>query len=107
HEAIRGKTVFFGVTALSAARDRLRNPYGDQVPGVEVHAQAYETIARGKFLTPASDGLELILCALIAILAGVIFAFRSGWQAYSLGAILIGAAIWLPVAFFRRDIVFP
>jgi signal transduction histidine kinase len=107
HEAIRGKVVFLGVTALSAARDRLVNPYQEAVPGVEVHAQAYETLARGEFLMPARNSTELVICAAIAIVAGLIFALRSGWQAYGLGAVLIAAVIYLPVAFFRRDIVFP
>jgi signal transduction histidine kinase len=107
HDALRGKVVFFGVTALSAARDRLVNPFGQEVPGVEVHAQAYETLARGRFLVPARGDVELILCALLAIAAGVIFAFRSGWQAYVLGALVIAVSIWIPFLFFHRDTVFP
>jgi len=35
---IRGKAVFFGVTALSAARDRVLNPYRVTISGVEAHA---------------------------------------------------------------------
>ena len=37
-EQLRGKVVFLGITALSAARDRLVNPMGESVSGVEVHA---------------------------------------------------------------------
>jgi signal transduction histidine kinase len=106
-EAISGKVVFFGITALSAARDRRVTPYGQEVPGVEVHAHAYETLARGKFLTASRGDTELMICALIAILAGLIFALRSGWQAYTLGALLIAGSFWMPVEFFRHDIVFP
>ncbi len=104
--AIRGKTVFLGVTALGV-HDRALTPYGRDAPGPEIHAQAFETMTRGKFLTPARNDLELFLCALIAIAAGLIFALRSGWQAYVLGALLIAAAVWTPVEFFRHDIVFP
>ena len=107
HEKLRGKTVFFGVTALSAARDRLVNPFGQEVPGVEAHAQAFETIARGKFLESARDNTVLMVCGLIAIFAGLIFALRSGWQAYTLGAVLIAGAFWMPFRFFREGIVFP
>jgi signal transduction histidine kinase len=106
-DEIRGKTVFFGITALSAARDRLVNPFAREVPGVEVHQIAYETIARKQFLTPARDDTELLTCALIAAVAGLIFAFRSGWQSYTLGALLIISSIAIPFGFFARDIVFP
>ena len=63
---LRGKTVFLGVTALSAARDRLLNPYGQNVPGVEVHAHAFETMARGDFLQHSGDLAPLGLSILFA-----------------------------------------
>jgi signal transduction histidine kinase len=104
--AIRGKTVFVGVTALGV-HDTALTPSGREVPGAEVHAQAFETMERGKFLVSARNDVEVFLCALIAIAAGLIFALRSGWQAYVLGALLIAGAFWMPFQFFRHDIVFP
>jgi signal transduction histidine kinase len=106
-EMLRGKTVFLGITALSAAHDRPVNPFGEEVPGVAIHAQAFETLAHGRFITHARDGTVLMVCSLIAILAGLIFMVRSGWQAYTLGALLIGAAFWLPFPLMRNDIDFP
>src|SRR5690606_24966953 len=47
-QQVRGKVVFIGVTAQSAARDRLMTPMGDMMSGVEMHAQAYETLSRGR-----------------------------------------------------------
>src|SRR5206468_8830083 len=84
---LRGKTVFLGVTALSAAHDRLVNPYGQNVPGVAVHAHAFETMARGRFLTPARDVTVLALCALFAAGAGLTFMLLSGWLGYACGVI--------------------
>lgn len=104
---LRGKTVFVGVTALSAARDRVWTPYGQQVSGVEIHAQAYETIARGRFLTPARPSMVVAICVLFATSAGLIFGLRSGWQAYALAAILLALAHWTPVEFFHHNQVFP
>ncbi|MGH9559193.1 MAG: CHASE2 domain-containing protein [Bryobacteraceae bacterium] len=104
-DELRGKTVFLGVTA-SGAHDRPIGPFGE-IPGVEMNAQAYETIARGQFLTRARPFTVPLICALFAIAAGLIFAFRSGWQAYILGAALLIAAHMTPVEFFRRDVVFP
>jgi signal transduction histidine kinase len=105
-EMIRGKTVFVGVTALGV-HDSALTPYGREVPGPEIHAQAFETIARGRFLVAARNDVEFLLCAAIAVGAGLIFALRSGWQAYTLGGVLIAGAAWMPFQFFRYDVVFP
>lgn len=104
---LRGKTVFLGVTALSAARDRLLNPYGQNVPGVEVHAHAFETMARGRFLRRASNLLPVGLSLLFAAGAGVAFALLSGWMAYGAAALVLMGAHVVPVVFFRQGIVFP
>lgn len=106
-DMLRGKTVFIGVTALSAAHDRLVNPYGDNVPGVAVHAHAFETMARGRFMRPASDLARLAVCGMFAIAAAFIFAWRSGWLAYGLGVVLLAAAHWTPIGFFQHGVVFP
>jgi signal transduction histidine kinase len=103
----KGKVVFIGVTALSAARDRLVNPYGQDVPGVEIHADAFETMAQGQFLTPASDAFVLACCVLLAIAAGLTFVLRPGWTAYLLAALIVVAAHVLPAVLFRSGIVFP
>lgn len=106
-DRIRGSVVFLGVTALSAAHDRLTNSYSDSVPGVEVHAQAFETIQRGHFMMPADDAYVLGLCLLFAIAAGLIFVFVPGWWAYVVDLLLLGAAVVIPYASFRSDVVFP
>jgi len=104
---IRDKTVFLGITALSAAHDRLVSPAGDDVSGVEVHAQAFETMAKGRFLTRAEGSTVLLVCLGLVTAAGLIFGFLSGWPAYTAGAALLCATMWMPVQFFRHDIVFP
>jgi signal transduction histidine kinase len=106
-DLLRGKTVFVGVTALSAARDRLLNPYGVNVPGVEVHAHAFETMARGDFLRPASNLDSLGLSALFAAAAGLAFAFLPGWTAYAAVLAILVIAHGAPIVFFREGVVFP
>jgi signal transduction histidine kinase len=105
-DKLRAKTVFVGVTAV-AAGDRPVTPYGEVIPGVEMHAHIYETIARNRFLVDARPFSVPLLCALFAILAGLIFDFRSDWLAYVLGAILLAVATALPWQLFRQDIVLP
>jgi signal transduction histidine kinase len=104
---LRGKTIFLGITALSAARDRLVNPYGQNVPGVEVHAHAFETMARGHFLRKAGNLAPLGLSALFAAGAGLAFAFLPGWTAYAAALAILIVAHGAPIVFFREGLVFP
>lgn len=104
---LRGKTVFLGITALSAARDRLLNPYGVNVPGVEVHAHAFETMARGGFLRHAGNLAPLGLSVLFAAGAGLAFALLSGWTAYAVAVVIVVASLAAPILFFGRGVVFP
>lgn len=108
-ERFRGKTVFVGVTAQSAARDRLMTPYasGQPMPGVEIHASAYETLAQGRFLTGVPNSEVLAACALLVAAAGLIFAFLSGWTAYAVGGLLLITAHLLPYLLFTEGTVFP
>src|SRR6202030_2805038 len=78
---LKDKVVFLGVTSLSSG-DRITTPtsaQGHPIPGVEVHAQTFETLERGTFLTDATDGSGLALCVAVAILMALIFALLAGW----------------------------
>ncbi len=105
----RDKVVFIGVTSQSAARDRPLIPtsYGQATSGVEVHAHAYETLAGQQFFTTAGQLPVVGLCALLVTLAGLIFRYRDGWGAYSLGGLLVACAVVLPFVLFSRNVVFP
>jgi len=106
-DKLRGTTVFLGVTALSAARDRLLNPYGVNVPGVEVHAHAFDTMAHGAFLRRAGNVAPLVLSMLFAAGAGLAFALLSGWASYAVAAAIVMIALLAPIVFFSRGLVFP
>jgi signal transduction histidine kinase len=106
---LNDKVVFLGVTSLSSTGDRIATPNGagHPIPGVEVHAQVFETLERGKFLTDASSSAVVSACVLVAILAGLIFAVLSGRMAYLAGAALLVVVHTAPFALFRSGIVFP
>ncbi|MEO5924821.1 MAG: CHASE2 domain-containing protein [Bryobacteraceae bacterium] len=106
-EELRGKTIFLGVTSLSAANDRLRIPSGETIPGVSAHAYAYETIRRGRFLTDASSSTIFAICVALATGAAIIFALLAGWPAYISMLPLLILPLYLPRIFFGYDIVFP
>jgi signal transduction histidine kinase len=105
-ERLKGKAVFIGVTALSGARDRLTTPMGETISGVEIHANAFATLADGRFLTPVSTGVVLLTSLLLVAGAGAAFAFLTGWPAYlaAAGVIVISHAV--PHLAFRSGYVF-
>ena len=106
---LEGQAVFLGVYSSTAARDRVVTPLGDgvRIPGLEVNAQAFETLERGHLLVDASNLSLVAFCAIVALLAGLIFAYSSGLPAYAMGAALLGVAHAVPFLLFQRGIVFP
>jgi signal transduction histidine kinase len=105
----RDKVVFVGVTAQSAADSRHNTPFsgGQPLAGVAIHAATFETLAGGRFLTPSSNLSVVVFCILLAAAAGVTFAYRSGWQSYLIGGVVLAAAHGLPLVLFRSGTVFP
>ncbi|MSV30448.1 MAG: CHASE2 domain-containing protein [Bryobacterales bacterium] len=104
----RDKAVFLGVTAQTATRDRLMTPYsGLPMAGVEIHAQAYETIAQGRFFTPAPGWMELAFCLLLTVASWAAFTFLTGVRAYLSAAGVLASAHVVPYLLFRNGTVFP
>jgi signal transduction histidine kinase len=103
-----GKVVFVGVTAQSEVRDKLATPYSQGVPmaGVEIHANVFETLNSGQFLTDARPTLVLLFCAALAAAAGLAFAYLSGWPSYLVGLLLLAAGHVAPYVFFTHGRVF-
>jgi len=106
---LTGKVVFVGVTSQSQARDRLMTPVSTitPMPGVEIHAHIYETIAQKEYLWPASNVSIVLACLMLAMVTATVFAFLTGWQAYGVGAIQILWAHSLPHLLFQSGIIFP
>jgi signal transduction histidine kinase len=107
-ERFRGQAVFVGVTSISATYDRVATPYGQgRIPGVEVHAQLFETLERGKFFTGASNLSVLGFSIAVGVIAGLIFGFLSGLPAYAMAGVLLAAVTAAPFLLFRQSIVVP
>jgi signal transduction histidine kinase len=106
-EAVKGQAVFIGVTAQTAARDRLMTPFERMMSGVEIHAQAFETLMDGSFLEPVSHLSLLGVCALLTLAAGATFAFLSGWAAYAVGGVVLLVAHAIPHIAFSRGLIIP
>lgn len=108
-ERFRDKVVFAGVTAQTAVRDRWMTPLSGSVsmPGIEIHASAFETFAHGLFLRDAPLWSVVLLCIATVTAAGSIFAFAGGWQANLLALLLLIAVHTLPYAAFTQSVVLP
>jgi signal transduction histidine kinase len=108
-EKFRDKVVFAGVTDQTAVQDRRMTPISDQqqMPGVEIHANVYETLAQRSFLTDVSLTVEVLVCLGLVIAAGATFAFLDGWASNLAATAIFVFANLLPYWLFRRSLVFP
>lgn len=104
-----GKVVFAGVTDQTAVQDRWMTPYSSSVfmPGVEIHANAYETIAHRMFLVDAPP-LVVLACSLaLAMGAGLAYAWASGWLANVLALLVLAGSQATPAVAFAQSVVWP
>ena len=108
-ERFRNKVVFAGVTEQTALQDRRMTPLSDsqQMPGVEIHANVYETLAGKSFLTNVSPSVEVLVCIALVLAGGAVFALLDGWISIVAAALIFVLANFLPYWFFRQNIVFP
>ncbi|MGH9971472.1 MAG: CHASE2 domain-containing protein [Pyrinomonadaceae bacterium] len=120
-EEFRGKYVLVGATAATLG-DHVASPFvhsedasGDQhgtlMPGVEVLANAVNTILRGRFYRETPDWLALFLSALVAAAAVVTLTLAQGrFEAFKQVSALVGlVTLILAVCYlvFTRWVIFP
>ena len=103
-----GKTVFVGVTAQGQVRDVLMTPYsaGKPMPGLEIQANAFETMAQGRFITTAPDHLVVGFALLLAAASGLVFAFFPSWIGAALSVVILAVAHVTPYWAFTQESVF-
>src|SRR4029077_19893712 len=103
-----GKIVFTGVTAQTEMKDRWLTPYSSTpVAGVEILANAFETIAQQRFLSSAPVWAVVAFCVLLTAAAGAAFAWLSDAWAYGIAFCLVALAFAVPYVAFTRNTVFP
>ena len=102
-----GKTVFVGVTSQTE-HDEQFTPYsrGIPMPGVEIHANAFETMAQRLFITDVPDIWVVLFAAALVAAAGLAFRYLPGWGAYLAGALILLAGSATPYIFFTHRRVF-
>ena len=104
-----GKVVFVGVTSLTEVHDRLITPVspGQQETGIEIHADAFETMAQGLFLRDVNGGWLVLFSLGLVVATGLAFRYLPGWSAYAGGLAILVVAHATPYLFFTHRLVFP
>jgi signal transduction histidine kinase len=107
--AFAGKVVFVGVTALTEVQDRLMTPVlqGPKETGIEIHADAFETMAQGLFIRDVRGGWVVLFSLALVVATGLAFRYLPGWWAYAGGLAILAFAHAAPYVFFTRRLVFP
>lgn len=104
------KIVIIGVTALGYG-DVYWTPLGQPMPGVEIHAQAMNTILSGQFIKPVSSLTTDLLVIIFSLVVGLItLRLRVLWSAVSTLLIAAGyclAAIYLMDRGLLADLFHP
>ena len=98
-----GKVVFAGVTAQTE-HDRLFSPYSNGTPtsGIEINADAFETMASGQFITDVDSWLVLLWALALVAASGAAFRYLPGWAAYAAAILILAAASAAPYVFFTH-----
>ena len=111
--AFTGKVVFAGVTSQTAVKDWQFTPYSTRQPmvGIEIHANAFETIAQGLFLTDAPSSAVFGFSLLLVVALGFACSRFAGRRAIALAAGILAAGIvaaahLTPYWLFTRHTVF-
>jgi signal transduction histidine kinase len=106
---LQGKTVFVGLTAVTALHDRLFTPKDFKIPtsGIEINAEAFETMAQGLFITWVSDVNVWLFSLALLIAAGLSFRYLPGWWAYAGGLAVLAASVITPYVFFTYLRILP
>lgn len=106
---LKDKVVFVGITAQSASPDRHMTPMsnGVSMAGVEIHANAFETLVEGRILRAGSNISSILLALIFCAAAGAAFWFLQPVQAYVTAAVLLLLSLVAPFLAFRAGLVFP
>jgi signal transduction histidine kinase len=100
------KVVFAGVTAQGLG-DRWVTPYSNarDMPGIEMNASLYETLAQRRFLVDASWAAVMLGCLALATAAAFAFYLSAGWPSNLAAVGVVIASQLLPAFAFSRSVV--
>jgi signal transduction histidine kinase len=103
-----GKVAFVGVTDVTQVHDGLQTPLNPEylTPGIVIHANAFETMAQGLFITDVGPAWVLLFSLLLLAATGLSFRYLPGWWAYAGAILVLTVAHLTPYFFFEHRRVF-
>lgn len=106
---VRDRVVFVGVVVAGGLDQFLMTPYsyGQAMTGVEINANAFETLAGGAFLRTISPSTVLLTCICTALVFVLIFRLLRGRTALAVAAACLVGIHALPFVLFLADWVLP
>jgi adenylate cyclase len=100
---VKGKVVLIGITATGEG-DLFSTPSG-QMYGVEVHANAVDTILTGRFLTESGSGITLLAILLPAVICSILLPRLTLKKGGLLTIVLLGAFIGVMFICFDKGYI--
>ena len=102
---VRDRVVFVGVVVAGGLDQFLMTPYsyGQAMTGVEINANAFETLAGGSFLQTISPSAVLLTCISAALAFVLTFRLLRGRAALAVAAVCLIGIHALPFVLFRAD----
>ena len=98
---VERKIVLIGMTATGESDFWLTSISPQKMSGVEIHANAIDTILRQRFLQEQSQGSDLLVCLILVVLAALALPrLRLRWGGTLIAALFIGYLMW---AFYSVD----
>jgi adenylate cyclase len=106
-QLLKDKIVLIGATA-SGLGDYYWTPLGSRMNGVEIHANAINTILSNQFLSPTPAYLNMAIILILAILSGLaVLRFRILWAVLSAGILCLLFFVLVFVGFDKGLIINP
>ncbi|MFA6528410.1 MAG: adenylate/guanylate cyclase domain-containing protein [Candidatus Gracilibacteria bacterium] len=110
-ESVEGKIVLIG-TGAPSLHDRYTTPIGDETMyGVEIHANAIQTILDGAYLVDASASVRIATIFAIVFLAVFAFMYLNLWGTFGAFVVMVfGYCVSAKIAFGRGvilDLIYP
>ena len=98
---VERKIVLIGMTATGESDFWLTSISPQKMSGVEIHANAIDTILRQRFLQEQSQGSDLLVCLILVVLAALALPrLRLRWGGTLMAVLFVGYLMW---AFYSVD----